>query len=71
MAHIHKKEKCRKFKALQEISILQFFKTQDVMDKVMYDELFKIFNREKEVSSYSDPYFGLPLKKEQNRDETA
>ncbi|XP_025628778.1 uncharacterized protein [Arachis hypogaea] len=46
-----------------------FFKIQEVIDKEMYDELQRIFSRKMQVSSDSESYFGLPLKKEEDKHE--
>ncbi|XP_050897607.1 uncharacterized protein LOC127104474 [Lathyrus oleraceus] len=46
----------------QSIYILQFFKSQERIDKGMYEELIQIFIREKENTSNRDFMFGIPLK---------
>ncbi|XP_050893330.1 uncharacterized protein LOC127099099 [Lathyrus oleraceus] len=46
----------------QSISILQFFKSQERIDKGMYEELIRIFIREKENTSNRDFMFDIPLK---------
>ncbi|XP_058746222.1 uncharacterized protein LOC131619101 [Vicia villosa] len=46
----------------QNISILQFFKTQDFIDKGVYEELIRLFSRQKDNSSHEEFMFGLPHK---------
>ncbi|XP_050919633.1 uncharacterized protein LOC127137192 [Lathyrus oleraceus] len=46
----------------QSISILQFFKSQERIDKRMYEELIQIFIREKENTSNKDFMFDISLK---------
>ncbi|WJX83406.1 hypothetical protein P8452_66069 [Trifolium repens] len=50
------------FKLKQDISILQFFKTQEFIDKGMYEELVRIFTREMINNPDSHSMFGLPDK---------
>ncbi|WJX27153.1 hypothetical protein P8452_16004 [Trifolium repens] len=50
------------FKLKQDISILQFFKTQEFIDKGMYEELVRIFTREMINNLDSHSMLGLPDK---------